>query len=545
MISLKRLKKHWTAGPLAGLLSAALALPTLLAWLPALAWLLAAPQPARAQTLNRLPTWAVVNFVNHSGYSSNDVGIEASDGFVVELGKSNKYDVLPRAQTQQTIRDLGLVEPLDTIGLQKLARSLEADAVASGEVASVHFSDSPRRATVTLIIRVVDRLSGELINGAIAQGTSTPRPIQTNDDDSLVNQAIENADFAAVKQISRFNLARATVLIHSDLERVTVNKGTQNGLFDGLNMLVTRNGTEVGRIRIARASADESEAVVTDQGLGIQEQDVATAIYQLPEYSIGPNNTIQVAGYNTHTDVSSDSSPIHHFNSGLVGLVAAIGAALGLAALAGNGHGTTSSGGNAVGGGQLGGQSAALTFNSINDLTPPVENPVVQGSFIPEAVKITFNNGNIDGSQIVEYHVYRDPEPAVLASGVDFRVPTLITAEIGALPIISPADPFASFDSIQDVGPIFVQKPDPTNNTNAPISGNFYQSNNPAGGTTTGQFPISGTGLLLGIASATALRRFTRSPFSPTPRPARLQVRPPARLRVRPPARLQVRPPLR
>ena len=137
MISLKRLKQHWTAGPLACLLSAALSLPVLLAWL------LAAPRPAHAQTLNRLPTWAVVTFVNSTGYGGNEVGIEASDGFVVELGKSNKYDVLPRAQTEQSIADLGLVEPLDTIGLQKLARSMEADAVATGEVASVSFPQQP------------------------------------------------------------------------------------------------------------------------------------------------------------------------------------------------------------------------------------------------------------------------------------------------------------------------------------------------------------------------------------------------------------------
>ena len=170
MSSLKRLKQHWTAGPLACLLSAALTLPVLLAWL------LAAPRPAHAQTLNRLPTWAVVTFVNRTGYGGDEVGIEASDGFVVELGKSNKYDVLPRAQTQQAITDLGLAEPLDTIGLQKLARSLEADAVATGEVASVSFRDSPRRATVTVIVKVVDRVSGELINGAVARAPPRPGP---------------------------------------------------------------------------------------------------------------------------------------------------------------------------------------------------------------------------------------------------------------------------------------------------------------------------------------------------------------------------------
>ena len=498
MISLKRLKQHWTAGPLACLLSAALALPVLLAWM------LAASQPAQAQTLNRLPTWAVVSFVNTTGYGGNEVGIEAADGFVVELGKSNKYDVLPRAQTQQAIADLGLVEPLNTIGLQKLARSLEGDAVATGEVAGVSFRDNPRRATVTLVIRVVDRVSGELVNGAVAKGTSTPRPGAFNDDDALVNEAIANADFEAVRQISAFNLPRATVLIHGDPTHVTLNKGSQEGLYNGLNMVVTRNGSEVGRIRVSSVEADEADATVTDQGLGINTQDIATAIYQLPSISSAQGGNVEVSQSNHNVDsTTTGGGSARGFFSGPIGAILAGAVGVGIFALASGGRGGSSSGSNAIGGGRLGGQSAAITFSGAQGITAPYDNPVDFSSFIPEAVQINWNNGNLEGTSILQYQVYRDPEPPVLQSGINFQTPTATTNEIGVLPIFA-GNALMFLDSVQDVGPLFVQKPDPVSNTNTPIAGNFYESMFPAptptnpNATITGQFPILGTGLLFG-----------------------------------------------
>ena len=499
MISLKRLKQHWMAGPLACLLSAALTLPMLLAWL------LAAPQAAHAQTLNRLPTWAVVTFVNHTGYGAGEVGTEASDGFVVELGKSNKYDVLPRAQTEQSITDLGLVEPLDRIGLQKLARSLEADAVATGEVAAVSFRDNPRRATVTLIVRVVDRISGELVNGAVAKGTSTPRTGGFNDDDALVNEAIDKADFEAVRQISAFNLPRATVLIHPDPAHVTVNRGSQEGLYPGLNMLVTRNGTEVGRIRVSTVEPDEADATVTDEGLGINTDDIATAIYQLPTISNGANGDIEVAGTNHNVDsTTTGSSSTRGFFTGPLGAILGGVIGVGLVAAATGGRGGGGSGTDAIGGGRLGGQSASLTFSGVTGLDIPLGNPVDSNSFIPEAIQVNWNNGNLNGSQIIQYQLFRNPEPFVLTNVVSNLVaPTAIINELGKIPIFAGRG-LSFFDSLEDVGPFFVQVPDPINNTNTPITGEIYQSTIPAptatnpNATMSGMFPISGTGVSFG-----------------------------------------------
>ncbi len=462
------------------------------AWLIVMASLAAAPRAAQAQTLNRAPLWAVVPFGNTSGYGGSEVGVQAADGFVVELSKTNKYDVVSRADTNAAIANDDLVEPLDNIGLQKLSRDLGSDAVATGTVETVTFSDNPRRATVSVVVEVVDRISGELINGAVASGTSTPRPIPT-DDDTLVNQAVENADFDAVRQITTFNLPRATVLLHRDPGTVTLNKGTQDGIFDGLSMLVTRNGSEVGRVQVSDATADESDATVTEQGLGIQPQDVATAIYHLPPFSIGPDHRLHVISAPTALPVGENNDDLPHNStrqlfSGVPGILLGIGAAVAAVALATNGASGTSEGTNAIGGGRTGGATAEIDQSNVVSLfglqagTAASDN----SDFVPLRIHVVFSPGQLGGNPgTIQYHVYRSPQPSVL-SATNFGTSTLLD-DIGSVPAFSPASPSNTYDSAADLPAVNVYKP---------YSVNDHELNNAFfyGVTTTTTTTTTGTG---------------------------------------------------
>ena len=400
---MKRLKLHWSARPLSWLLSVAMLMPIMVL-------LLAAAPRAEAQASaarSGQPAWAVLDFTNRSGYGGNDVGRQASDSFVVELGKSNKYDVSPRQDTLAGLENLGLTLPLDKIGMQKLGRDRNVDAVVSGEVLTVAFDNSPRRATVSVIVRVVDTASGELINGAVAQGVSTPRPVGGGDDDSLVNQAIDNATFTAVRQITSFNLPRATVLNNVDTSNVLINKGSRDGIYNGLNLLITRNGTEVGRARVTSVEPDQSTATVTDSGLGIQPQDRANAIYQLPSYSVHADRLI---ADNAGASSAGTSSAKRNSFSGIGGILVAIVVGALLLSLV---KGGSSSG--SIGNAQIGSARAVL----IRD--PGAVAPVGLASattFDPVAVSIlvTANRGNIDASLFNEYHVYRRDLNSVVAA---------------------------------------------------------------------------------------------------------------------------------
>lgn len=412
---MKRLKQHWSARPISWLLSVAMIWPLLLFVLSSV--------PVQAQT-NGTPTWAVLDFENRSGYGGAEVGRTASDAFVVELGKSNKYEVLSRQETEKGIADTGLTPPLDAIGLQRLGRGLGVPAVATGEVAAVSFSRSPRQATASVIIRVIDTNTGELVNGALAQGRSNPRAIGANDDDALVNEAINNAAFAAVRQITQFNLPKATVLISRDQNSVVLNRGTRDGLFNGLNMVVTRNNSEVGRIQVSDAQADQSTASVTRRGLGIQPQDRATAIYQLPAYTVA-GGVLNARNNDVASDGASSSGKRSIF-SGVTGIILAILAGALLFSLIKRGSSSGSLGGAEVGkpiavegrADVLGGEGffpVATSFVGVTLSTGTVvTNQPTPALYTPIVVKIMATTGNISINNFQEFHVYRSDFPPVL-----------------------------------------------------------------------------------------------------------------------------------
>ncbi|BDI28312.1 hypothetical protein CCAX7_003630 [Capsulimonas corticalis] len=432
---MKRLKLHWSARPLSWLLSVAMLMPLMVL-------LLAAAPRAEAQasaSRSGQPAWAVLDFTNRSGYGGNDVGRQASDSFVVELGKSNKYDVSPRQDTLAGLENLGLTLPLDKIGMQKLGRDRNVDAVVSGEILTVAFDNKPRRATVSVVVRVVDTVSGELVNGAVAQGVSTPRPVGAGDDDSLVNQAIDNATFTAVRQITSFNLPKATVLNNVDTTTVLINKGSRDGVYDGLKLLVTRAGSEVGRIRVTSVEPDQSTAEVTDRGLGIQPQDRATAIYELPSYSVRADRL--VSDNSTASTASTPSGKRNSF-SGIGGILVAILVGALLLSLV-KGGSSTGSGGGA----HLGSVKAVLVRASDAGVfgQAPVGLATANTTYVPVAIHITANRGNIDASLFQEYHIYR-PDWTNLATTIFAGGTTGATVPLGFGPV--------PIDAVADASPL-------------------------------------------------------------------------------------------
>ncbi len=465
---------------------------------PALLSLMAGGLTAHAQGLQRNsnPEWAVLDFENHTGYGGPEVGRIASDALVVELGKSNKYDVLSRQETEAGLANTGQTPPLDVIGLQRLGRTLGTNAVVTGEVAAVSFSKNPRQATASVVVRVTDSNTGELVNGALAQGTSNPRAISTDDDDALVNEAINNAAFAAVRQLTQFNLPKATVLNNEDQDRVLLNKGTRDGLYDGLNMVVTRNGNEVGRIRVANASQDQSDAVVTRRGLGIQPQDSATAIYQLPAYSVR-GNTLEAKADDVNRDGSNSTGGKRGAFSGVTGVLIAVLAGVLLLRFIRRGSGSGSVGGAAVGkvaaqegrtdviggtGVAPGTHQYATTVAGVSVIgIPPA--PPLPSNYLPISVHITATVGNIPFQNFIEYHVYRSDFPPVLQDSAvfyEFTATTTTTttttntgtglANFGQIPVLvqPTGSPLSVYDDGGDKLSITASKPTLTiGNTNS------------------------------------------------------------------------------
>jgi hypothetical protein len=530
----KHLKQHWSAQPVSFLLSVLMVLPVLALFL------LRAPA-AQAQGLaSPQPTWAVLDFANPSGYGGTDVGRLASDSFVVELAKLNRYAVLPRQDLLNGIQANNLTPPLNLTSIERLGQALGVQAVVAGEIASISFSRDRRQAKVNLVVRVFDPRSGFLLNGALAEGYSNQRPIPVTDEEQLVNEAFGNAAFNAVRQISKFNLPVATVLIGRDTKSVTLNKGTRDGLYDGLEMIVTRNGVVTGRVRIFNATNNDSDAIISDQGQGIRPEDRATALYKLPEYSIDTNHTIRTASAAQVGADTASTGPHRSAFSGVGGiLVALLAAGLLLSAIRA-GHKDASLGGANVSGAHaisgrasdLGGSlSAAPTVGSIIS------------NYIPVAVRITADTGNVDPTNFLEFHVYRSDSPAFLNSYASLptftaRETTIFTfsntnnggnggnnggntngvviggilglSGFGQVPILAQAghNNLTIFDDFNGKQSVTASKPDPSDSgTLVTLTGaglGFIFGTNTAGnnnGTTTTTItavPIPGTGLQFG-----------------------------------------------
>ncbi|OYT75671.1 MAG: hypothetical protein CFK49_01980 [Armatimonadetes bacterium JP3_11] len=236
--------------------------------------------------LVQLPRIAVLDFENKSGYGGASIARAATDAVASEYQKSGKYEVLARGEVEQQLKDLDLAPPLTKTGYLRLGRALQTESIITGEVNAVTFVGSPKQAQVVITVRVIDIASGEPINGAVATGYSNRRPGYTGDDDTLVQEAIRNAAFEAVRTINNYTIPEATILTTRAGKEVLLNRGIRGGLQPGMEMIVVRRGEEVGRIRITQVSDSDAVGEIIDFGRGIQSEDRARAVYRVPTVQV-------------------------------------------------------------------------------------------------------------------------------------------------------------------------------------------------------------------------------------------------------------------
>ncbi len=82
-----------------------------------------------------MPTYSVgvVDFVNESGVQGDLLARQATDAVVVEMGKTQRYDVsITRSMIKSEMEKLDLRPPLTKVGLVRLGEALQADAMLEG-----------------------------------------------------------------------------------------------------------------------------------------------------------------------------------------------------------------------------------------------------------------------------------------------------------------------------------------------------------------------------------------------------------------------------
>lgn len=257
------------------------------------------PSPAVAQV--QTTRVAVVDFKNQSKVPGEMFSTMSRDAVVVELVKAGKFDVTPTESLQSTMEKLGYSEKgehaskivMSESMMQQLGKELGVSSVVDGTIISMEINRQKKYATVKMAVRMLDVASGELINGAIATGVSHQRIGFTGDQDTdWVVEAVTEAAHKCVDTMVKYIIPEAYILHTIDADTVLLNKGTQDGVQPGMNMVVFRTGEDgadelVARVKILSVSDTDANATVVWSSRGVKPQDRARAIYDVPTYTTG------------------------------------------------------------------------------------------------------------------------------------------------------------------------------------------------------------------------------------------------------------------
>lgn len=247
--------------------------------------------PAHAQLMPQYAV-AVTDIINQSGVFGDVLTRQATDAIVVEMSKTSAYNGsigITRKMINDAMGKLDVRPPLDKVNIVRLGEELNADAVLEGVIKSVRIegSGATRRASVTLMVQLVDQASGEVINGAVQTGASSSRVGYSADDEALLTEAVSKAAFLVVKTMVDYVIPVATIQMNIGSDQVMLNRGVRDGIKPGMRMIVIRSREIIGYIEVLEVNPSDSVAKVVKSMRGIQPEDKAKAIYEMPAIGSG------------------------------------------------------------------------------------------------------------------------------------------------------------------------------------------------------------------------------------------------------------------
>jgi hypothetical protein len=257
-----------------------------------LAPMLALPRAAQAQ--RTILSVYILDFNNKTTVGAQLLGRMASAQMSLQLRESQNWDIIPDAQVQRRMQELNIKPPYDRVNRVQIGNGVDASAVIYGSVTEARVtSGATPQAYVRIQVVVEDLITGVLINGAIAEGLSTPRMGYSGDADILLEEALGKAAFKAREFMDRFRLPEGTVLNTTavgtdDKPRMEamLNIGLRQGVRRGMEMIVTRLKETVGKLKITRIDSDLCTAEVTDNLQGVKPEDRVRAIFTFSDFAM-------------------------------------------------------------------------------------------------------------------------------------------------------------------------------------------------------------------------------------------------------------------
>jgi hypothetical protein len=248
--------------------------------------------PARAQ--RGLISVYVLDFNNKTKVGGALLGRVAAAQTSLQLSESLTWEVVPESLVQRRIQELNIQPPFDRVNRVQIAGGVDATAVVYGDIQEARVTSGANpQAFVRIQVLVEDIRTGVLVNGAIAEGTSTPRMGFTGDADILLEEALGKAAFKAREFMDRFRLPEGTVLnttvvgtVENPQLDALINIGARGGMRRGMTLMVTRLGEPVGRAKVTSVDSDFSTARVTENQQGVRPEDRIRAIFNFADFPI-------------------------------------------------------------------------------------------------------------------------------------------------------------------------------------------------------------------------------------------------------------------
>lgn len=276
-----------------------------LAWLllSAMVTLLWGGCPRRAEAQEQEARTAVVlDF----GDQTNNALLGRAAAAALALALTEQLTIVrSRAEVVEAVTRLGVRAPYEPDEVRGLASELDAKEVYSGQVLKLEEGDgNPPWTKVLLQVEVYDGATGDLINGAIAEGYEQGTGVGREDRDNLRAQAVERAASSALTAIANRSLVRGAVLQFNPAgRRVLLNVGSRHGVKEGMLFDIFRPAVrpdapsetvlnKVGRVRVVSVSADDSEANIVNADQGIQSNDILREVFVLPSAEVRADGTV-------------------------------------------------------------------------------------------------------------------------------------------------------------------------------------------------------------------------------------------------------------
>jgi TolB-like protein len=247
--------------------------------------------PAQAQISTRTATTesvVVVPFDNLTRFRPDTLGKEASEAVAAELRDRLSLDVLPAADVELQMRELGLSLPLTDAELIRLATELEVTMVVTGQVRSAELVRDREgvRGEVVLAVRVFDRITEDSVNGALVD-VKGPAGGPDTTEDTLMSKALQEAAFEALQEMRTRPSVVATVLWCRE-DNVYISVGARAGLGTGMQLAAIRDGKRIGTVQVTSADSLGSYGQRVS-GAVLRPGDQLRGIYKLPSGRVETN----------------------------------------------------------------------------------------------------------------------------------------------------------------------------------------------------------------------------------------------------------------